>query len=163
MSDAIAQSLKMPHLADIARQTQEAVDAARRPADAVQHEPQPTADARCKNRYTFDIDHTQPNGTRYTGRFTNKILTLGEKITVGITRARLQMGVPLDAITTDTYNLLFMTTSLQQSLVERPKWAEDLLSLESEDLVRAIFDQCDAHERIFRGERPSAAPGADSV
>lgn len=149
--------LQMDHLKEL-RAEIEATQRAVREAP-LSTEPPPAAvvdDPREKNRYSFDFEFKGPRGVITRGRFTNKILSIGEKISVGTMRARLQMGVSLDAMDVETYNMLFRVTWLQQSLVEKPKWAEDLLALESEVLVAELFKKVDSHERYFRGEEPSA-------
>lgn len=150
MSDSIVDRLKMPHLAELHEDTQSAHRAATSP------EPETNSfdesDARANERYTFSFSHKNKRGKLFEGQFTNKILTIGEKMSAGVTRARLQMGVPFDSLSVDTYNLLFATTWLQQSLVDKPAWAADLLALNSEELVGLIYAKVDDHERYFRGD-----------
>jgi hypothetical protein len=156
--------LEMGHLNELRAEieaTQRAVQEA--PFTAGPPPAAPGQDPREKKLYSFDIEYKGARGQITKGRFTNKILSIGEKISVGTMRARLQMGVSLDAMDVDTYNMLFRVTWLQQSLTEKPKWAEDLLALESEGLIKDIFDKVDAHERYFRGEAPGAAAGQRAI
>lgn len=159
-----ADLLEMKHLQELRAE----IDATRRAVTQtpITGAPPPAAagaDPREKKLYSFDIEHKGARGQITKGRFTNKILSIGEKISVGTMRARLQMGVSLDAMDVDTYNMLFRVTWMQQSLTEKPAWANDLLALESEGLVAAIFDKVDSHERFFRGEAPGAAPSQAAV
>jgi type IV secretory pathway VirB3-like protein len=162
MADPLDALRTMPHLEELHQSTQAAHrDAQTPPANASAQVDQ--NDPRLQERYSFAFSWTNKRGKVFEGQFVNKILTIGEKMSAGVTRARMQMGVPLEALSLDTHNLLFMTTWLQQSLVEKPTWASDLLALSSEELVRLIFAKVDDHERYFRGDATSDSPGEESV
>ena len=115
----------------------------------------PAIDPRSQSQWVFKFRHEDGLGKVWEGEFTNKILSIRERSLVGITRARLAGGLPTEAIDEYTEELNLIMAHLMFSLEEAPDWAKDLQSLESFELLQAIYMEVSSHEAYFRGWRPS--------
>jgi hypothetical protein len=101
--------------------------------------------------FTFQFDWTDRRGKRWTGEFTNQILTIGDHARVGAFRARLQGGLPFSAIPPDIADINLALAWLTFSLKKKPVWSEPLDKLKDPDLLGQIFEKVSAHEaRYFR-------------
>lgn len=108
--------------------------------------------------YTFSIDMTDGAGVRRTGEFTNKILTIEQRMTVSLLIAKLSRNTPWEAIDDEGRNLLEMVAHLTISLAAKPSWFA-LDTLTNIRLLNAVFAEVAGHEAFFRG---SPAPQSDS-
>lgn len=151
----------MPHLRTLHDEVGEQLNAATRIDDDKNDEAAEDVkeDPRMQLEYSFDFTWTSGAGKKFKGRFTNKVLTLGQKMKVGVVRGRRQAGTPIDCLSPMVIELIYILTWLEESLTHRPPWAQDLQSLHDEELVQAIFDQIAEHERIFHGRTKPAAEG----
>lgn len=155
--DDVAARLDMRHLREEKERVDREFEAASKPAEPAEAEEFPAE--LCKPEATFTIDYTSPAGKRYYGEFTNRILTVGQKIKVDVVRARRMLGAPREAMTDSIMGLLLMVTWMEESLVSRPKWAEDLLSIREEVLVESAFEKIAEHERCFHRRAKIAEGG----
>jgi len=109
-------------------------------------------DPRFKERYTFKFRWDNGRGDIKSGTFINKILSLHEKNSlVDILRARLCGSLAYEAISPLSNEINFIRAWCQFSLEEKPKWAEDLGALTSEDLIQALYQEVASHEACFHG------------
>ena len=114
----------------------------------------PDEKLKMEKEYTFDFDWTNPRGKRYKGKFTNRILTIGERQDVGLARARLTGGLPIDSFDAVTREINLIIAHLTFSLVKRPEWAQDLAQLHEVNLLQEIYMEVASHEAIFSGRKP---------
>jgi len=131
--------------------------------DAIEKEVAPTEkeknkklldNPRSKAEYEFKIDYSDPRGKQYAGRFTNKVLTIGQQQMVGIMRSRLAGGMPLESLDALTIEVNLMVAHMTYSLTEKPKWAENLTALTDIALVQMIYLEVASHEATFHGRDP---------
>lgn len=110
-------------------------------------------DPRGQREYTFDFKWDDSSGKLWSGKFTSRILTLGEQSLVGVLRAKLSANVPYDSLDDFTKELNFLVATLTYALKDRPKWADDLRKLDDIALLQALYAEVSAHEATFRGQR----------
>jgi hypothetical protein len=124
---------------------------------AVQPPKKDAPDPKRARLYTFEFAYEDPHGKVWGGTFTNSILTIAQRVGVGTVRARMQAGVPVDALTDATFELIYMLSWMQHSFTQTPKWAEDLPNLLDEELIQALYTEVRAHEETFRQRKPAKA------
>ncbi len=107
--------------------------------------------------YSFDLDHTDRRGHRWQGAFSCHALTIKDRITVGLTRARLSANSPLSTIDASTVNLLEMQAHLAVALDDFPDWAESLGDLYDVGVISAIYREVADHEGRFWGRDDTSA------
>lgn len=127
------------------------------PASAVAVAPE--ADPRNEKSYTFAFRYTDQRNRVIVGTFTNKILSMYERSRVAVMSAQLGGGLPASALepvaAERNYVLAFMTFSLDP---KRPDWAKDLLQIDDENLLYALWKEVCSHEQFyFRGSEESGA------
>lgn len=149
---ALADSFVAPHL----KQAQQDAERALR---SDQSPPPPGDDPRDQEEYTFAFDWTDARGRRWTGTFTNKIVTLYQRRLIGLTRARVLGGLPIESVDVATQTLIHMSVWLQTSLTARPNWFADPDTLNDDALVAAVFEEVAAHEATFHRHPTPQAPG----
>lgn len=137
----------MPHLknakADVERAMAEQAKEPEKKADA---------DLRLQREYTFQLDYVDGRGHHWKGTFTNRVLTIAQRMKVGVVRGRRQLGVPLEALMSSTIEIIYMVSWLEESLIgDRPKWSSDLMNLTDESILQAIFEEVSLHENTFHG------------
>ena len=100
----------------------------------------------------FDLDFTDQRGRAWQGRFKNEVLTVRKRLQVGLTKAALANGIPVDQLDTATSNLLEVLAHLSVSLTFSPDWFKNnrMDQYESEVLY-AIYNEVAEHEARFRG------------
>jgi len=123
----------------------------------------PTADPRDVKEFSFELDYTDARGHAWTGKFKNRILTIGEKRKAKILKAQLSGMAPVSALDTDVWDMNGLLAHLQFSLIEKPEWAKDLEKLDDEGVVYKIWEEVDSHEARFhrRSETVSAGTPGD--
>lgn len=105
------------------------------------------------------VAYTAPNGNVYEGDITNNILTIAQKISVDVARARMAGGLQPEAMTDRYFNLLYAICWLKVSVTAGPPWAINLADSTDEDLVGAIWQQVLRHEDRFCGRKGSQKAG----
>ncbi len=101
--------------------------------------------------YRFFISWKAPNGELFEGWFLHRAPNIGQE--VGISHAidttcRSKNGYFIDEA---SQRLLIAICNLGPTLVERPKWADDLQGIVYPDLLMAVAKEATAHMRCFRG------------
>jgi hypothetical protein len=110
-----------------------------------------TEDLRSNREYTFKFDWKSRAGKRYTGEFTNKILSIRERQSAGIARAKFGGGMPTSSIDVVTNEINLMLSHMMYSLIDRPTWADELMELEDLRLIQEIYAEVALHEATFFG------------
>ena len=109
------------------------------------------ADPRCEEKYTFNFEFKEPNGNSWTGKFTNRALSIAEMQMVGALQAEFAGGRSYDSLDPLTQELNMICAWMAISLEDKPKWAEDLRSLKSIALVQKLYGEVALHEATFHG------------
>ena len=114
-------------------------------------EPEPGDDPKDSEEWSFMFEHTDVRGKKWSGHFSNKILTLGEQQLVTNTKARFCGGMPLESIDNGMLALNEAIAHMTFSLQELPSWAEDLRQLHDAAIIFALWEKVRSHEtRYFR-------------
>jgi hypothetical protein len=111
----------------------------------------PKQDDKSKREFTFQFRHEAPNGKIWEGTFTNHVLSLRERQMVGIMRARLGGGMPVESLDPLTAEINLMLAHLEYSLTDKPDWAKDLSKVEDLGMVQALYAEVATHEATFLG------------
>lgn len=155
----LADKLRMTHLdLDAERKATEEAVGASAPSAA------PAPDERDAEVWSFHFAHKDRRGVVWEGDFVNSILTIAQQTRVGILRARLQGGQPMEAIDADVLDLnaalAHMTYSLDPKA--RPDWAkgDKLTEIRDAGVIFALWEKVRGHEAIYFRYGSSAAPSA---
>lgn len=109
--------------------------------------------------HTFDLNFTDQRGRIWTGQFKCHVLTVRERIQVGLVRSRLSNGIPPSALDAFTSDLLEILAHLAVVIDDAPPWAKggQLEKLHAAEVIQAIYGEVAAHEFRFHGSgsRPS--------
>ena len=105
----------------------------------------------CGPEWSFDLNYTDQRGRVWTGAFKAHVLTTRDRMSVGLTKARLGMGVPFDLMDPTTRDLLEVLAHLEIALDARPPWAEDLTRIYDQGVLGAIYEEVVKYERRFHG------------
>jgi len=117
-------------------------------------------DGRTNKVHTFHFRYVSAgSGKVWDGPFTNHVLTLRERQLVGIMRARLGGGLPVEALDPLTAEINLMLAHLEVSLDNRPDWAKNLAQMEDLGLVQSLYAEVAAHEATFLGWGKVAGTG----
>lgn len=119
--------------------------------EAAKKEKEKEQDPKLNLQYPFDFKWADRRGKVWEGKFINKILNNGDKMEVGLFRAKLAQGMPLDSLDDITSELNMMISHMAYSLVEVPDWAKSLQALTSFQLVQEIYMEVAQHEATFLG------------
>ena len=103
----------------------------------------------CGPDWTFSLNYTDQRGRVWTGEFKAHVLTTRDRMTVGLTKARLGMGVPFDLLDPTTANMLEVLAHLEVALDARPPWAGDLTTIYDQGLLAALYGEVVKHEARF--------------
>jgi len=156
--EKMARRLEPNHLKDV---TEADIKAELDQAREKPSEPQENLnDPKLSKEYPFQFSWTNGRGKIWKGAFTNKILSIRERQMVGVMRARLAAGMPLESLDSMTQEINLMVSHLSFSLTERPEWAKDLLELDDVQLLQEIYMEVLRHEATFRGHQPVEGTGA---
>lgn len=91
------------------------------------------------------------------GKFKNKILTIQQRIDVGLTASFIVNNLPWASLDESTQNLVMTTAHLKHSLVETPK-GFSLSDSKSTKLIFAVYEEVADHEATFRRPPPPPKP-----
>lgn len=116
-------------------------------------------DPKLHREYPFEFDWTDLRGKRWKGPFVNKVLSIRDRQMVGVMRAKLAAGVPLDSLDDLTQEINLMVAHMTYSLVERPDWAKDLLALDDVRILQELYGEVLAHEATFLGYAKAQGSG----
>lgn len=113
--------------------------------------------------HTFALEHTDVRGRMWRGRFRCHVLTIREKVQVGLLKSRLAGNVPPEALDVVTSSLLEMLAHLTIALDDAPDWASDLERIRDPGVVQAIYEEVAGHEARFHGTGGSdSGPAPDA-
>ena len=101
--------------------------------------------------HTFALDFMDSRGRRWTGQFKSRILSIEQRVQVGLIKSRLAGGAPLSSLDDTTQTMLEMRAHLAMSLTLRPKWANDLGKLRDVQVLTALYAEVAQHEARFWG------------
>lgn len=105
----------------------------------------------------FDFDHTDRRKRRWAGRFRVRILTIRDRLAVGLTKAQLANGVPFQTLDPSTANLLEMLAHLSVAVEVGPPWWKPL-ELRAFDVLMAVYAEVSSYEERFWGLQREEAP-----
>ena len=105
--------------------------------------------------YTFDFSFVDAAEKKWAGRFTDRIPDIGTKQKIAFAQSRMNGNLPWANVDPDIRALNYVLAYMLYSLVEKPKWADDLVSQLDEDLVFTLWREVEAHAVIFRGRQPN--------
>jgi hypothetical protein len=117
------------------------------------------SDPKAAEQYEFVVSVKDGAGKVWSGTFKNRILTIEDRVNVGLTQATLVSGIPWSSLDPETQALTEVMAHLAKSLVDKPRW----FVLSGPDAIRntrilnAVFREVTAHEAFFRGS-DSPAP-----
>jgi hypothetical protein len=120
---------------------------------------QTDADPKAAEEYTFEFSHTDSRGKVWSGKVTNRVLTIRQRQQAKVVKATLSGNLPVSALDADIWNLNEMVAHLSVSLVKRPKWASELTDLYDEEIITKLYEEVIAHENYFRGPREDPSVG----
>jgi hypothetical protein len=125
-------------------------------------DPEPGHDPRDSEEWAFTFEFQDRRKKQWSGRFVNKILTLGEQQLVTNAKARFCGGMPLESIDNAMLALNEAIAHMTFSLQELPTWAEDLRQLLDASVVFALWEKVRSHEtRYFRLDADDGAKKED--
>jgi hypothetical protein len=112
-----------------------------------------STDPKAQREYAFKFEHKDSTGKLRRGKFVNRILTIHQKLQVGVLRAQLCGQVNIDALDHQAWNLAEQIAHLQISLKtdKRPAWAVELTGLDDPGVINALYLEVAAHEAFFHG------------
>lgn len=124
------------------------------------------ADPRDAKEYTFDFRYEDSRGQAWSGKFTNRILTIKQRRAVKILKGQMAGGVSTAAIDADIWELNEMIAHLMVSLdrgaPDYPAWAKDFDALHDERVIYALYEEVASHEaRFYR--RDAASKGSEGA
>jgi hypothetical protein len=108
--------------------------------------------------WVFQLDHTDQRGRKWTGEFKAKVLTTRDRVTVGLTKARMANGIASAMLDPSTDSLLEVLAHLTVAIVAAPPWAEDLTAVYDQGVLGAIYAEVVSYEARFHGAE-AANPG----
>lgn len=123
--------------------------------------PDPMEDPRNQATYQFEVDWTDARGKRWQGKFTSVIPNIGKQRQAGILQAKLNDGLPKEAIDPITDEINYIIAQSTVRLTQVPKWWKpaDLLDV---DLMYEVYRHISEHERFFRRLSTFGAEGQGS-
>lgn len=119
----------------------------------------PEADPKAKREYTFDFKWVDGRGKPWEGKFTNTVLNIRDRQLVGVLRAQLANNVPVEALDPLTQEINLIVAHLTFSLSRKPKWADDLNTLDNPRVLQEVYEEVMAHEATFLGYGPTPEAG----
>jgi hypothetical protein len=124
-------------------------------ADVAPESPKDDADNPMgKEKWGFSVDFKGAKAS-----FTNKILTIAERVEVGLLQARLARNAPWEALDEETRYLLNVIAHLTVSLAEKPMWFSPN-TLKDTAILYAVYAEVAKHETYFRTGGATQASGA---
>jgi len=108
-------------------------------------------DPKAAKEYTFPFKFVDASGKDWSGDFTTKILSIHDRQRVGILRAQLGGGLPVESLDALTVELNLMIAHLTFSLTARPDWAKSLRDLSVFPVVQSLYAEVASHEAFFLG------------
>lgn len=125
----------------------------------------PTAvapDPRLQREYVFPF-RFETKTRVLEGTFTNRILTVRDRMRSGILAGELLGGVRFETLPPTAQQLAVMVAWMTFSLQKegRPDWAKDLAQIDDDLLIYALYGEVWAHQATFLGRPDDTEPKAD--
>jgi hypothetical protein len=120
-------------------------------------EEKPDIDPKAHEEYEFEIDVVDGAGKHWHGQFKNAILSIEDRVNVGLLQTQLNAGIPYVAIDTETANLSEVIAHLTKSLKKKPAWfiLAGKECIKNIRILNAVYGEVMAHEATFRGSDPT--------
>ena len=118
---------------------------------------------RQKNLHTFSIDFVDNDGTRYSGRFTTKRLSIADIVRLGVRKSEINGGYYYDpeqpgkGIDFSTDELAAIIAHLEISLKDFPKWW-NLEAISSVDVLTEVYQEVASFEESFSRQPRQTTP-----
>lgn len=106
--------------------------------------------------YAFTIERIRVDGSRISGSFKNKILSIQERIELGLLAARATRGAAWSSLDDDTQYLVNLVAHLTVSLLEKPIWFK-IAEIKDTVFINKVFAEVSKHEAFFRGSGAAQA------
>jgi hypothetical protein len=116
-------------------------------------------DKRLQRDWTFQFKFTDGSGKVFEGSFTNRVPDIATKLRIHQASVKLSGGAAWEALPPRFQSLCSSLAYMTFSLIEKPKWANDLRAVLDEDLVFALFEEVFSHERTFLGRKDPEGAG----
>lgn len=162
----IAKLMEMPHLMekDDSEELKQIVEVDEKIKKKESEEKEGKADPKEAVEYTFKFEHKGSTGTMYSGLFTNKVLTVGEKMKVSALFSRLNDGIPVESIPYDQAITNKAIAHLAYSLKEKAQmspanWANNLREMFEVGPILALYEEVASHEATFLGYNKTEEEG----
>ena len=146
---------RLPHLE---QNTLEAVETVEKRIQGEKEEALDPNDPKLQESYEFNFDWKDFRKHSWTGKFTNKILSITDRQLIGVLQAQWQDHRPASSIDPEISSMNYMLAHMSVSLKQRPEWAKDLRALKSVDLVQMLYREVMAHEATFHGYQKNQSP-----
>ena len=101
--------------------------------------------------YSFKLNYLDQRGYFWEGLFDCHVLTVRERVSLGLTRARMMSGVPLQSIDQATLNILEMQAHIAVVIEKGPKWLAKLADFHEVGVLTAIYREVASYEARFWG------------
>lgn len=109
-------------------------------------------DPRASETYSFTVEVYGGDGklVEGSGQFTNKILTVQDRVDIGLTASKIVRHLPWQVLDPETQETVLIGAHLSLSLVERPdKFSVD--KIKNTRLLQRVWQEVESHEVTFRG------------
>lgn len=107
------------------------------------------ADPREKEEWTFLFEHTDGRKKKWAGRFTNKILNIGDLQSAARVQATLLAGNDIRSFSGGMLEMMNAQAHMMISLKERPEWAKNLTAIQDTELFFALWRKVVSHETHY--------------
>lgn len=104
--------------------------------------------------WTFPFKFVDGNGKVYEGTFTNKVPDIRTRQAIGVLRAQMSGGLPVEGLDQFTRDVNMMIAHLTFTLTDdatRPAWSKDLRSLDNPAVLFRLWEVVAEHEATFLG------------
>ena len=108
-------------------------------------------DPKSKKEYTFELNYKDNSGKIWSGKFTTKILNIGERQMAGALRSRYSGNTPLESMDISTVLMNIMLDHLTYSITQKANWCDNLRELHDPGIIEAIYEEVASHEEYFLG------------
>lgn len=137
----------------------DAIDAAANGAGAV--EDPALKNPKLQREYTFEFKFDR-GGVDYSGTFRNRILNVHDRLSANALFSELLHGKPVASCHSTAVQLAGAISWLTYSLDKktRPSWAANLLAVDDEDAIFALWGEVWSHQTTFLGRTDEAQPAA---
>lgn len=117
-------------------------------------------DPKVNETYSFTVNVYGGDGklVEGSGAFTNRILTIQERVDLGLAASKIVRHLPWQVLDPDTQETVLIGAHLTLSLSERPD-KFDVSKIRNPRLLSRVWQEVEAHEATFRGSEPPEGAG----